>query len=135
MFAFVNAGGVATLLLFALAITALLMVSVFFFLVAAVKSMFLVYLAILPVNREPLWRSISDSIMGLISLIVMTCLLALPQADYLDHDGKWRDPAQLPHVPAVDPADHHGGADLAGTTRDAQGRPDGGGPLSRLGLE
>lgn len=77
MFAFVNAGGVATLLLFALVITALLMVSVFFFLVAAVKSMFLVYLAILPVNREPLWRSISDSIMGLISLIVMTCLLSL----------------------------------------------------------
>lgn len=77
MFAFVNAGGVSTLLLFALAITALLMVSVFFFLVAAVKSMFLVYLAILPVNREPLWRSISDSIMGLISLIVMTCLLSL----------------------------------------------------------
>lgn len=77
MFAFVNAGGVTTLLVFALVITALLMVSVFFFLVAAVKSMFLVYLAILPVNREPLWRSISDSIMGLISLIVMTCLLSL----------------------------------------------------------
>lgn len=77
MFAFINAGGVFTLLIFALAITALLMVSVFFFLVAAVKSMFLVYLAILPVNREPLWRSISDSIMGLISLIVMTCLLSL----------------------------------------------------------
>lgn len=77
MFAFVNAGGVTTLLLFALVITALLMVSVFFFLSAAVKSMFLVYLAILPVNREPLWRPVSDSIMGLISLIVMTCLLSL----------------------------------------------------------
>ncbi len=77
MFAVINAGGVTTLLVFALVITALLMVSVFFFLVAAVKSMFLVYLAILPVNREPLWRSISDSIMGLISLIVMTCLLSL----------------------------------------------------------
>lgn len=77
MFAFINGSGVATLLLFALVITALLMVSVFFFLVAAVKSMILVYLAILPINREPLWRAVSDSIMGLISLLVMTCLLSL----------------------------------------------------------
>lgn len=77
MFAFVNSGGVTTLLIFALAIAALLLVSVFFFLVAAVKSMILVYLAILPINREPLWRSISDTFMGLISLVVMTCLLSL----------------------------------------------------------
>lgn len=77
MFAVVNGGGATTLLIFAFAIAALLLASVLFFLVAAVKSMILVYLAILPINREPLWRSISDSIMGVINLMVMTCLLSL----------------------------------------------------------
>jgi hypothetical protein len=62
---------------FGMVIAALLMVSVVFFLVAAVKSMLLVYLCILPVNREPLWKAISDTYMGAISLAVMTVVMAL----------------------------------------------------------
>lgn len=77
LFALVNGLGVLALLVFALVIAALLIVSVFFFLVAAVKAMILAYLGILPINREPLWRAVSDSFMGVLSLIVMTCCLSL----------------------------------------------------------
>ena len=39
--------------------------------------MILVYLAILPINRAPLWKAVSDTFMGLISLVVMTVCLSL----------------------------------------------------------
>ncbi|PZT92625.1 MAG: hypothetical protein DI630_28135 [Gordonia sp. (in: high G+C Gram-positive bacteria)] len=75
--AMVAGGGVSVMFVFGMVIAALLMVSVVFFLVAAVKSMLLVYLCILPVNREPLWKAISDTYMGAISLAVMTVVMAL----------------------------------------------------------
>jgi hypothetical protein len=75
--AMVAGGGVSVMFIFGMIIAALLMVAVVFFLVAAVKSMLLVYLCILPVNREPLWKAISDTYMGAISLAVMTVVMAL----------------------------------------------------------
>ena len=77
MNAMVNGAGVTVLLVFGMAIATLLIVAVFFFLVAAIKSMIFAYLAILPINRAPLWKAISDSFMGLISMVVMTVCLAL----------------------------------------------------------
>jgi hypothetical protein len=77
LYASVNGAGVTVLFIFGMVIAGLLIVSVFFFLVAAIKSMLLVYLCILPVNRAPLWRAVSDTFMGLISLVVMTVCLSL----------------------------------------------------------
>lgn len=73
----VNGLGIGTLNLFGTLIAILLIVAVFFFLIAAIKSMIFVYLAIAPINREPLWRSISDAFLGAISLVVMTVCLSL----------------------------------------------------------
>ncbi len=75
--AMVAGGGVTVMFVFGMVIAALMMVAVVFFLVAAIKSMLLVYLCILPVNREPLWKAISDTYMGAISLAVMTVVMAL----------------------------------------------------------
>ncbi len=75
--AMVAGGGVSVMFIFGMVIAALLMVSVVFFLIAAIKAMFLVYLCILPVNRDPLWKALSDTYMGAISLAVMTVCLAL----------------------------------------------------------
>lgn len=75
--AMVNGAGVYVMFFFALIIAVLLMIAVVFFLVAALKSMGLVYLAILPINRQPLWKSISDSFMGALSLVVLTVCLSL----------------------------------------------------------
>lgn len=77
LYTFVNAAGITVLFTFGLVIAGLLIVSVFFFLVAAIKTMLLVYLCILPVDRAPLWRAVSDTFMGLISLVVMTVCLSL----------------------------------------------------------
>ncbi|KDA07192.1 hypothetical protein DC31_00285 [Microbacterium sp. CH12i] len=75
--AMVNGGGVTVMFIFGMVIAALLMISVVFFLIAAIKAMLMVYLAILPINREPLWKALSDMYMGAISLMVMTVCLAL----------------------------------------------------------
>lgn len=75
--AMVNGGGITVMFVFGMVIAALLMVSVLFFLIAAIKAMLLVYVAILPINREPLWKALSDAFMGAISLMVMTVCLAL----------------------------------------------------------
>lgn len=75
--AIVAGGGVSVMFVFGMVIAGLLMVSVVFFLIAAIKSMLLVYLCILPVNRDPLWKALSDTYMGAISLAVMTVCLAL----------------------------------------------------------
>lgn len=75
--AMVNGGGVTVMFLFGMVIAILLLISVVFFLIAAVKAMLLVYLAILPINREPLWKAVSDMYMGAVSLVVMTVCLAL----------------------------------------------------------
>lgn len=92
--ALVNAGGVSVLNTFGLVIAVLMVIAVFFFLVAAIKSMFFAYLAIAPISREPLWKAVADSFMGLISLVVMTVLLSLylkltawimGQSEYLPH--------------------------------------------------
>ena len=76
----VTAGIVATggLGLFALAIALALffIVTVVFFLIAALKTMWNVYLAILPVSRYGLWRSLGDTFMGLVSIVLMTVLMA-----------------------------------------------------------
>lgn len=75
--ALVNGTGVNVMFIFGMVIAALLLVSVVFFLIAAVKAMLLVHLAILPINREPLWKAVSDMFMGAVSLVVMAVCLAL----------------------------------------------------------
>lgn len=75
--AMVNGAGVTVMFVFGMVIAGLLMVAVVFFLISAIKAMILVYLAILPINRDPLWKALSDTYMGAISLAVMTVCLAL----------------------------------------------------------
>lgn len=75
--ALINGMGVSVLNIFGFLISTLMIIAVFFFLVAAIKSMIFAYLAVAPINREPLWKAVSDSFMGLLSLVVMTVCLSL----------------------------------------------------------
>lgn len=61
---------------FAVIVAALLIVTVIFFLIAALKTMWNVYLGMLPVNRYPLWRSLGDVATGLISIFVIVVAIA-----------------------------------------------------------
>jgi hypothetical protein len=73
--AVVSSGGM-TLFLLAMALALLFIVTVLFFLIAAMKTMWNVYLGILPINRYPLWRSLADVFMGLASIVLMTVFMA-----------------------------------------------------------
>jgi len=66
------------LVLFALpmAFGVLFLVTVLGFLIAAIKTMWNVYLGILPINRYPLWRSLADTFMGLVSIVFMAVIMA-----------------------------------------------------------
>lgn len=70
------AGGGTTLYGFALVVAALLIVTVIFFLIAALKTMWNVYLGMLPVNRYPLWRSLGDVATGLVSIFIIVVAIA-----------------------------------------------------------
>lgn len=72
----INSGG-NVLFVFALAVALLFITTVIFFLVAAIKTMWNVYLGILPVSRYPLWRSLADVFTGLVSIVLMTVVLAV----------------------------------------------------------
>lgn len=50
--------------------------TVVLFLIAALKTMGMAYIAILPVNRTGFWRALADTAFGLISLVSMTVVLA-----------------------------------------------------------
>lgn len=72
----VSSGGI-TLFIFAMFLALILMISVAFFLIAAIKVMVNIYLGILPINRYPLWSSLADVATGLVSIVVMTVIVAL----------------------------------------------------------
>lgn len=72
----VVASGSAILKLFALAAACLLIYTVVCMLLAALKSMWYAYLAMLPVNRYPLWRSLGDVLMGIVSIFVIVVAIA-----------------------------------------------------------
>jgi hypothetical protein len=69
-------GGSGSLFLFAIAIAIFFLITVVMFLIAALKTMINVYLAILPVSRYPLWKSLGDTFMGLVSVVAMTVIMA-----------------------------------------------------------
>lgn len=52
------------------------LITVLGFLISAMKSMWHVYLGILPINRYPLWRSLGDTVMGLVAIMMMAVVMA-----------------------------------------------------------
>lgn len=72
---FVALGSIAMFIL-PIALAVLLLTSVIGLLLSACKSMFWAYLAILPMNRYALWRSVMDTLFGLGAIIVVVVLLA-----------------------------------------------------------
>lgn len=69
---------VGSIAMFALpiALAVLLMTSVIGTLLAACKSMLYAYVMVFPVSRYPLWRSVMDTLTGLLGIVVTTVLLA-----------------------------------------------------------
>ncbi|MGC5224534.1 hypothetical protein ACPW96_18365 [Micromonospora sp. DT81.3] len=70
------APGALTVFIIPMAIGVLMLVTVFGFLIAALKTMWNVYLGILPINRYPLWRSLADTFTGLVSIVFMAVVMA-----------------------------------------------------------
>jgi hypothetical protein len=52
------------------------LITVIGFLISAMKTMWHVYLGILPINRYPLWRSLGDTVMGLVAIMMMAVVMA-----------------------------------------------------------
>ncbi|MBF0816258.1 hypothetical protein E4U02_07540 [Microbacterium paludicola] len=77
IFSVSNAIAIIVLLAVSLAIGALLIIAVGGFLIAGVKSMIFGPIAILPVDRGPLWKAVSDMVMGVFGIVVMTCGLSM----------------------------------------------------------
>ncbi len=68
--------GALALFLLPVAFGVLFLVTVIGFLIAALKAMWNVYLGILPVSRYPLWRSLADTFMGLVAIVLMAVVMA-----------------------------------------------------------
>ncbi|MFZ8263698.1 hypothetical protein ACO1KZ_15370, partial [Staphylococcus aureus] len=51
-------------------------ITVLGFLISAIKTMWNVYIGILPVNRYPLWKSLADTFMGLVAIVFMAVVMA-----------------------------------------------------------
>ena len=66
------------LVLFVIPLTfgVLFLVTVLGFLIAALKTMWNVYLGILPIDRNPLWKSLADTFMGLVAIVFMAVVMA-----------------------------------------------------------
>lgn len=65
------------LLVIAGVIAFLLIISVFRFLIEAIKTMWWSHLALFPVDRQPFWRAVSGTFIGVLSMMVMVVLLAV----------------------------------------------------------
>lgn len=68
--------GGSVMLVLPLLLGGLLVMAVIGFLVASIKAMVFVYWGILPVDRYPLWRALADMLMGLVSIVFMTIVMA-----------------------------------------------------------
>lgn len=68
--------GGSVMLFLPLLLGGLLVMAVIGFLIASIKAMVFVYWGILPVDRYPLWRALADMLMGLVSVVFMTVLMA-----------------------------------------------------------
>src|SRR3546814_141034 len=68
--------GALTLFILPLAFGVLFLVTVLGFLISALKTMWNVYIGILPVNRYPLWKSLADTFMGLVAIVFMAVVMA-----------------------------------------------------------
>jgi hypothetical protein len=71
----ISTGGGA-LFLFAMSIALLFIVTVFFFLIEAIKTQWNVLIGVLPVSRTGLWKSLMGMVMGLVSIIAMVVVMA-----------------------------------------------------------
>ncbi|MGI4802321.1 MAG: hypothetical protein ACRYG8_51475 [Janthinobacterium lividum] len=71
----ISTGGIALFLL-AMGMALLFIVTVFFFLIEAIKTQWNVLLGVLPISRAPLWKSFMGMIMGLVSIIAMVVVMA-----------------------------------------------------------
>lgn len=68
--------GALALFLLPMAFGVLFLVTVIGFLIAALKTMWNVYIGILPINRYPLWKSLADTFMGLVAIVFMAVVMA-----------------------------------------------------------
>lgn len=68
--------GALTLFIIPMAFGVLFLVTVLGFLISALKTMWNVYLGILPINRYPLWKSLADTFMGLVAIVFMAVVMA-----------------------------------------------------------
>lgn len=68
--------GALTLFILPMAFGVLFLVTVLGFLISALKTMWNVYIGILPVNRYPLWKSLADTFMGLVAIVFMAVVMA-----------------------------------------------------------
>jgi hypothetical protein len=68
--------GALALFVLPMAFGVLFLVTVLGFLIAALKTMWNVYLGILPINRYPLWKSLADTFMGLVAIVFMAVVMA-----------------------------------------------------------
>lgn len=68
--------GALTIFLIPMVIGILMLITVIGFLIAALKTMWNVYIGILPINRYPLWRSVADMFMGLVATVFMAVVMA-----------------------------------------------------------
>lgn len=71
----ISTGGIALFIL-AMGMALLFIVTVFFFLIEAIKTQWNVLLGILPVSRAPLWKSLMGTVMGLFSIVAMVVVIA-----------------------------------------------------------
>jgi len=71
----ISTGGIALFLL-AMGMALLFIVTVFFFLIEAIKTQWNVLIGVLPVSRAPLWKSLMGTVMGLVSIIAMVVVMA-----------------------------------------------------------
>lgn len=71
----ISTGGF-TLFMLSMAIALLLLVTIVFCLLEALKLTWNIYLGILPVNRQPLWKSLMGVLMGLVSIVFVVVVLA-----------------------------------------------------------
>lgn len=71
----ISTGGIALFIL-AMGMALLFIVTVFFFLIEAIKTQWNVLIGILPVSRAPLWKSLMGTVMGLVSIVAMVVVIA-----------------------------------------------------------
>lgn len=67
--------GSFTLFLIPMIFGIIFLITVVGFLIAAIKTMWNIYIGILPVNRYPLWKALADTAMGVVAIVFMAVVM------------------------------------------------------------